>query len=152
MNSVHNPAEITLLLHCQNLPGTKFEGRTAVRLGIQRGKEVIEDIPGDVTQVTFAVPLRVKKNSQTGKPDFTGPFAQGRPGERYIYLCWGERKGEAWEGFRRAKIHLRHLDWDTVEGALQSGRPIEVFIDMTDNKGGPLCATVKEDKIRWQVR
>lgn len=146
-----SPAEITLLLHCQNLPGTEFEGRTAVRLGIQKGTEVIEDVPGDVTQVTFAIPLRVKKNPQTGQPDFAGPFAQGRPGERFIYLCWGERKGEAWDGFRRAKIHLSHLDWGVVEAALKSGRPILALLEMTDDKGGPLCASVKEDKIRWQI-
>jgi hypothetical protein len=147
---MRNAQEITILLHCWNLPGKQFGDKDDVRLGIQKGSVVIEDVPGDVTQATYAIPLRVKQNSPTGNPDFTGPFVHGAPGERFIYLCWGERKEGNWYGFRRAKVHLNHLDWNAVETAWQTGRPIQAFIEMTDEKGGPLCASVKADKIRWQ--
>jgi hypothetical protein len=36
--------QITIQIHCQNLPGAEFEGRTRVRLGIQKGKDVVEDV------------------------------------------------------------------------------------------------------------
>jgi hypothetical protein len=140
---------ITILIHCHNLPGLVCGERNQVRLGIQKGKDVIEDVSGDVESVTFNVPLRVEQQP-TGQPKFLGPFAQGTPQERFIYLCWGERKDSNWETFRRAKIHLKHFDWQTVEKSLTTGAPIEAFINMTDKKGEPLCASVKDDKIDWK--
>lgn len=143
--------QITIQLNCIDLPGVEFDGKTAVRLGIQKGKEVVEDVPGNARSVTFKCPFRVEKNADTGKPNLLGPYAQGTPQERFIYLCWGERKGHGWDGFRRAKVHLKDLEWKPVEKALSSGKPIKAVIKMTDKKGGPLCASVKEDNIEWQL-
>lgn len=142
---------ITIQLNCIDLPGVEFDGRTEVRLGIQRGREVIEDVPANVKSVRFHCDMRVEKNAKTGKPNFLGPYAQGTPQERFIYMCWGERDGEKWNTFRRAKVHLKDLDWRTVERAVSSGRPIEVVIKMTDKKGGPLCASVREENIEWRT-
>ncbi|MBA3716266.1 MAG: hypothetical protein H0W76_28070 [Pyrinomonadaceae bacterium] len=146
-----NQHEIEVLIHCHNLPGSKFQERIGVRLGIQKGKDVIEDVPADVASVTFKVPLRVTKNSKSGQPNFLGPFAHGTPDERFIYLCWGERQDSNWEGFRRAKVYLSHLSWESVEKAIENGRTMEAVVNMTDAKGGPLCASVKEDRIEWKV-
>ncbi len=137
-----NASDITILLHCHHLPGVRFDGRTAVRLGIQRGQEVIDDVPADTSQVTFTLPLCVEQNAKTGQPNFIGPFAHGTPQERFLYLCWGEWKDGAWDGFRRAKVHLKHLTWDQVEAALRQGKPIEFSFDMTDAKGGPACGSL----------
>lgn len=141
---------ITILLHCHNLPGLVCGELKQVRLGIQKGKEVIDDVPADAEDVTFTVPMRVEQQSSNGQPNFLGPFAQGTPEERFIYLCWGERKDSNWETFRRAKIHLKHFDWQTIEKSLTTGATIEAFINMTDKKGEPLCASVKNDKIDWK--
>ncbi|MEJ7708416.1 MAG: DUF5990 family protein [Pyrinomonadaceae bacterium] len=51
---------------------------------------------------------------------------------------------------KRRKIRLKHLDWKTVETALATGQPIEAIVNMTDEKGGPLCASVKLNNIRWK--
>jgi hypothetical protein len=149
--TMSNQQEITIQLLCRKLPGTQFEGRTAVRLGIQNGKDVIEDVPGDAQSVTFTVPLRVTGNPKNGQPNFLGPFAHGTPDQRFLYLCWGERQGESWETFRRAKVHLSHLSWQVIDKALETGQPIKAFMDMTDDKGGPLCASIKDDKIEWKI-
>jgi hypothetical protein len=141
---------ITILIHCRNLPGLVCGERSHVRLGIQKGNDVIEDVSADVEKVTFNVSMRVEQQPSNGKPNFLGPFAQGTPQERFIYLCWGERVGNNWHGFRRAKIHLKHLEWQAVASSLETGTPIEAFISMTDNKGEPLCASVKKDKIEWK--
>ncbi len=142
---------VTILLHCTELPGTSFDGRTAVRLGIQKAKTVIDDVRADVESATFACTFRVERHIRTGKPNFLGPFAQGTPEERFIYLCWGERNGAAWNGFRRAKIHLNGIGWASVEKAVTTGKPIEATIRMTDRRGGPLCASVKEEHIQWKM-
>jgi hypothetical protein len=134
--------EVIIHIHCHKLPGSRFEERTAVRLGIQKSKEVVDDVPADGSQVTFTIPMRVERDSETGKPNFLGPFAHGTPQERFLYLCWGEREGKNWDGFRRAKVHLKHLTWRQVEVALQQHQPIEFSFDMTDAKGGPACGSL----------
>jgi hypothetical protein len=143
--------ELTLILHCRNLPGTECDGRTGVRLGVQKERDVIEDVPADTEEARFTLPLRVLSRSQTRQSDFRGPFVQGKVGERFIYLCWGVRVGQTWEGFRRAKLLLRHLDQKLVQQALSTGQPIHVYLDMTDDRGGPLTASIKEDVIVWRL-
>ncbi len=139
--SMKDHREINIRIHCRNLPGTQFEDRTGVRLGIQRGREVIGDVPADAEGVTFTVPLRVSGTPGGERPNFLGPFAQGTPEERFVYLCWGERRDGAWDGFRRAKIQLRHIGWEAVERASAAGQAtIEAVVDMTDATGGPFAA------------
>ncbi len=146
-----NSQEVKIQIFCQNLPGSQFEERTSVRLGIQKGTVVIEDVAGDRQSASFIVPLTVSTNSKTGKPNFLGPFAQGTPDERFIYLCWGERHNGTWDGFRRAKIHLSHLSYEAIDKAMESGQAIKVVVNMTNDKGGPLCASIKGDKIKWEI-
>ncbi|MBC7892937.1 MAG: hypothetical protein H7Y12_12040 [Sphingobacteriaceae bacterium] len=51
--------------------------------------------------------------------------------------------------FRRAKIHLSHLPWERVERAIQLGNPLRVEVSMTDQRGGPLCGSVRNENLRW---
>src|SRR4028119_702213 len=147
-----------LQLHCRNLPGTDFEGRTGVRLGVQKGTDVVDDVPGDVASATFRISLRVSGKAPDGQPNFLGPYAHGTPDKRFLYLCWGERLGEregeaqggSWEGFRRAKVHLSLLSWEWILAALESGRALKAVVEMTDDRGGPMCGSVSKDKIQWQ--
>jgi hypothetical protein len=120
-------------------------------LGIQKHREVIEDVSGDTRSVTFTVPLRITKNLMNGRTNFLGPFAHGTPDQRFLYLCWGERHRQDWETFRRAKVHLSHLTGQLLNEASETGQPIEVVVNMTDDKGGPLCASIKNDKIDWKI-
>jgi hypothetical protein len=39
----------------RNLPGRECEGRQAVHLGVQRGSDVIDIVPGDATEALFAL-------------------------------------------------------------------------------------------------
>ena len=141
---------IAILLHCTELPGASFEGRTAVRLGVQQGREVVQDVPADAETAAFSCPMRVERNPQTGKPGFFGPFAQGRPEERFIYLSWGVREGAVWNMFRRAKIRLTDIGWPAIEQALAAGKPLEATLRLTDRHGGPLCGTVTGEYIAWK--
>ena len=154
-----NP-ELTIRLVCTDLPGTRFIDPYAgvpvvhgpVYLGIQKGKEVIETIPGDAKKAVFQPTFRVKR-LEDGTADFLGPFAQGKRGERFVYLSWGvcAREGE-FRMFRRAKIQLSHLTWKSVQAHIAAAQPIVARLTLTDCKGCPLCATVKEPHIRWELR
>lgn len=143
--------EITLCIRCRNLTGPVFQEWTDVRLGIQKGKEVIDDVLADVDQVTFTVPLKVRRVPDDVRPRFSGPFVQGKSDDPFVYLCWGVRPRIVWEGFRRAKLLLRPLTAEPVRQALQSGQPIQVIVDMTDAKGAPICASIPEDKVQWDL-
>ena len=134
--------KIILHLHCHTLPGSRFEGRVNVRLGIQKGRDVIEDVSGDAESVAFTVPLRVSANPKNGRPNFLSPFAHGTPDSRFLYLCWGERNGDEWDGFRRAKVLLDFLDWQRLQRHWATGEPVTISLHMTDDKGGPVCGRV----------
>ena len=144
------PAHITIRLHCIDFPGRDFDGKADIKVGPQKGDEVVDDVFGDANKADFLFDLRVERNPKSGKPRFLGPYAHGTPVERFLYLCWGVRHGPLFEMFRRAKIHVSHLDWATVETAARTKRPIEATLRLTDKKGGPLCATVKAEHIEWR--
>lgn len=131
--------ELTLLLRCRDLPGTTFDGRTAVRLGIQKGpREVVNDVLAAGEEVTFRVPLRLRPGGDVG-----GPFVQGGPGGRFVYLCWGERGEDgAWDGLRRAKLPLTGV-------TLAPSGIVEARLRLTDAKGGPECGTLRGAAVEW---
>lgn len=107
----------------------------------------MEDVPADALEVRFSVLLQHKRK-QTGAVDWAGPFVHGKVGERFLYLCWGERHGVIWHGVRRAKFPLRYLDQQRISAAITSGKSLEVSLRMTDHRG-PICATIPEAIVEW---
>jgi len=146
-----NTQQLTIRLRCIDLPSPDTAGKHAIRLGIQKGKVVIDDRVVDVQEIDFTCVLRVEKNEASGKPNFLGPYAHGTPAERFLYLCWGERIEGQWHGFGRAKIHLKELAWHPVERAISTGEPIEATIRLSDKTGGPLYASLKGEQITWAI-
>lgn len=151
--------EITIRLVCKNLPGIRFVdpyhdpqvNYKPVYLGIQKNREVIETVPADCEQAVFAPVFRIG-TQKNGAPNFLGPFAHGTPDQRFIYLSWGVKKPDGTlEMFRRAKIHLRHLTWRHIKIAQAANTSIMAELSLTDAKGGPLCASVKEPYIQWKL-
>ena len=131
-----SPITLTIRLRCRHLPGIRFEERSGVRLGVQRGQEVVDDVAAEADQeVVFDLPVPVALSPRTGTTDFKGPFVHGKLGARFLYLCWGERQGEGWEGFRRAKVPLGNLSPVLLDQAARAGAVIETTLDMTDRRG-----------------
>jgi len=135
---------------CLDMPGRELGDRQNVRLGIQKGKAVVDDLPADAAPARFRFSMRVKEHAKSGRPNFLGPYAQGKPDERFIYLCWGERQGEGWQGFGRVKVQLNPVSWEQIEAAVREEKPITARITMTDEQGKPMTASVKSDKIVWE--
>ena len=70
--------------------------------------------------VVFDLLLEVKPGD-TGPPVFLGPFAHGRPDERFLYLGWRNADG----GFaQRFKLPLASITRDDVRRALSAGEPL----------------------------
>jgi hypothetical protein len=86
---------------------------------------------------TFAV--RVTGDRAAGPPRFVGPFAQGPPTARFIYIDVGKLAGQADGAFeRRIKVPLAGITWDLI-----GPRLLEARIPGTGRDGGPSCATVR---------
>ena len=160
MRRIVKPPRPSLRLRvvCTRLPGRRFADpqdpampvKEPVYLGIQRGKEVIEEARADQLRVAFAPEFEVVPTPD-GRPDFRGPYAQGPRGGRFFYLSWGVKpRGRPFTMFRRLKVGLSHLRWKDIERFLASGRPKVVTLKLTDAKGGPLCATPPANHVTWQ--
>lgn len=140
---------IELLIHGENLPGVTHGNHTQVRLGIQKEQEVEQDISGDAENAEFTATLQVKRNAKDGRPMFSGPFVFGTSKAPFLYLSWGERREGKFEMFSRVKLPLEGLEWTLIHKALDTGRPVEMVVNLTNEKGKPVCATLDDRQMRW---
>ena len=129
-------------------PGHKFPGYTNVHVGLQsrrRPPELLGLQRGDATEVCWTIDCAVDGS------DVRGPYVQGRPGERFLYLNSASVDGAGdMEMFRRAKLMLDALPADFLSMAASSGLLVG-RLGLTDGKGQPLCAAVRPPAIDWSV-
>ena len=129
-------------------PGHNFPGYENVHVGMQtkrRPPELLNVQAGDAAEVEWTIDCEV-----TGS-DVRGPYVQGRPGDRFIYLNWGSVDGAGHiEMFRRAKLMLDGVPADVLAEASRSGVLVG-RLGLTDAKGQPLCAAVRPPTIEWSV-
>lgn len=124
-----------------------------VRFAVQRGgSELLAPYAQDAGSIAFAFTMRLALLAD-GSHNFLGPYAQGAPHERFVYLNSGARAGQRdtpWE--RRAKILLGGIPRPLVEAAAdQPDAAVEARIAGTLRDGGPVCASVKPPAISWRL-
>lgn len=125
-----------------------------VRFGVQRGRTEIV-APTEVTsdEIWFDLSLRVGDGRADGLPNFLGPFAQGPPAGRFVYVNSGTLAGQrdsCWT--RRAKVHLAGITSAMVEEVLSGAADVlEARIVGTGRDGGPACATVPLVDGGWRA-
>ena len=138
-----------------NLPGREFcrpDGSlmTNVHVGIQIGREPADLVRADVSEARWDIDVDVVVHE--GQTDFRGAAVQGKRGERFLYLTWGEvRPTSAFEMFRRAKLMLNRIDPTMLEQAIADHQLLGT-IDLTGSDGGPRCARVDPPAIQWSCR
>jgi hypothetical protein len=113
--------------------------------GIQKGKgsqfETIQKQLSEGNDLDFecSIPVKFDENNQ---PVFSGPFAQGPAGGKFIYIDIGSCAGQAntpWS--RRLKIPLKDI---TREMLQQPGTILETRVQGSNSKdGSPTCGTTK---------
>ena len=124
---------------------TVIEPPLGVTFAIQRGKdELLPPSKVSATSLVFDLSIRVSESKAGGAPNVRGPYAQGKPDDRFLYLNSGTMAGQpdsCWT--RRAKIKTGGIDWKLIEQTLATpGAVLEVHIDGQAKDGGPCCATV----------
>ena len=83
--------------------------------------------------------------------DFRGPTVQGKVGDRFIYLTWGNvHPDDGFEMFRRAKLMLDRVERALMESAMKAVY-LDGGVDLTDDRGGPRCARVDPPAVVWSV-
>lgn len=127
---------------------------SGVDFAVQRGRDdLLKPFLATTDLVSFAITLPLGPLLADGSPNFRGPFAQGAPADRFVYLNSGfyaGQMGTPWE--RRAKIKLADIPIELVE--IAAGKPdaaIEARIHGAMKDGGPVCATVRPPQISWQM-
>ena len=129
-----------LVIEGRNLPGRTCGTHRDVHVGVQVRREPTELVPADVETARWEVEIEVL--DKDGEVDFRGPAVQGRRGERFVYLTWGERPGDTFEMFRRAKLML--ADLPDPHSASATAR-----VDLTDEHGLPRCARLRPPALTW---
>lgn len=122
------------------LTGTGCPVLPGVAVGVQREKDVVQEVPADGADVTWVLEAR-----RVG-PELRGPYVHGRPGDRFVYVSW-QRDGSGM--FRRAKLSLDAVGEDLLDGAEEAGLEARFGLAMPD--GSPLCAAVRPPRIEWST-
>ena len=121
-----------------------------VHVGLQQGKEPVELRPGDVQTTEWCIEVDVVDHD--GTPDFRGPHVQGRRGERFVYLTWGEVGSDgSFAMFRRAKLPLSRVDPALIAQGDEPGAALVARVALTGGDGGPVCATPGPALLTWSV-
>jgi hypothetical protein len=124
--------------------GTELPGRRDPHVALQVGREPVGAVPGDAPAATWTTQLRLVAAAD-GTPDVRGPAVQGRKGERFVYLTWGEvPSAGAFVMVRRAKLMLASL----LEAA-PLARAVAT-VKLTDERGRPRAARVPVSDVRWE--
>jgi len=118
-----------------------------VDFGLQKGHgnnyETVQTVRSKTADLNFEFTVRVAQGKDR-LPNFLGPFVQGPPRERFVYLDIGTYAGQTgslWS--RRLKVPLRNITWDMIKQASDSAKVLEARVPGTGKDGGPSCATVK---------
>jgi len=121
---------------------------------LQRGKgEIVSPVRASGDDLSFELSVRVREGREDGLPNFLGPFTQGPPVGRFVYVNSGTSAGQVdsrWT--RRAKVPLSGISWPLIEEALAAPDAVlEARIAGASGDGGPACATVPLLEGGWRI-
>ncbi|CCK25209.1 hypothetical protein BN159_0830 [Streptomyces davaonensis JCM 4913] len=134
---------------CPAPDGAEAEYRD-IHVAVQRRDrpaDLLDPQPGDAASASWTLECDTPA-SATGI-DVRGPYVQGRPGERFVYLSWGSvDENGTFTMFRRAKLMLDAVPAGILEAAARAGLLVG-RLGLTDAHGMPLCARVVPPRVTW---
>lgn len=114
--------------------------------------DLVDPVDSSETALVFEAVVRVGGGRADGGPNLLGPFAHGRPDDRFLYVNSGTAAGQhgsPWS--RRAKVKLGGIDWAMVNQASEPGTVLEARFAGAFDDGSPACATVPLLDGGWRV-
>jgi len=125
-------------------------------LALQRGQAgkatLLPPARNSSASVAFDLEVTVDGSLPDGRPRLLGPFVQGPPDARFVYLAVGMRAGQVespWDG--RVKVPLGGLGWDQIEELAPKGRLVARMAGQS-SKGGPALASVQLLAPGWAAQ
>jgi hypothetical protein len=143
------PRSIQVCIIGRRLPGRTCGAYTDVTVGLvgKVGRDPTDGVSADVHEARWET--RVEVREKDGEPVFRGSAVNGPPGERFLYLTWIGRVGDAAPAmFRRAKLRLDAVPPEVLAEALRSGVLVG-RLQLTAADGMPVCASVRPPSITW---
>jgi hypothetical protein len=143
---------VEIRIEGSDLPGLGCGAGHNVHVAIQRrGRpdELLGLVPGDAPSARWTLDCTPIEGPDG--VDLKGPYIQGSPGARFIYLSWVTVDAVA--GFRllrRAKLWLDAVPPAVLEQARELGLLVG-RLGLTDRKGNPRCAAVRPPVIEWSA-
>lgn len=133
-----------------HLPGSTCPGYRGIHVGVQRKRRPTEIMGLTSAGADAAMWTLNDCKALPGADgiDITGPYIEGRPGGRFIYLSWNTVDGDELTMFRRAKLWLDGAGEETLKQGVVKG-VLTARLALTDAKGMPLCAAVRPPLISW---
>jgi hypothetical protein len=123
-----------------------------VTFQMQRGRgDLVPPTHTTVGALVFEFTVRVGQRP-TGEPNFLGPFVQGPPSARFVYINSGTLAGQAdscWS--RRAKVPLTGITWALLDRVRAGRGVLEAHIQGAGRDGSPVCASVRLREPGWHV-
>ncbi len=120
-----------------------------VHVGVQMRRDPAQLVRADEAETVWEFDVEVVRKD--GAFDFSGPTVQGKRGDRFIYLTWGNvAKDKRFEMFRRDKLMLNRVEPELIESAMEASC-LGAVVDLTGDDGGPRCARVDPPAVAWSV-
>jgi hypothetical protein len=120
-----------------------------VDFALQKGKgskyEIVQKQRSGIGDLRFEFTARVAVGAKDDSPNLLGPFVQGPPDARFVYIGIGRFAGQTGtEWSRRLKVSLSGITAKMLDEAASSSHvAFETHVPGTGKDGGPNCATVK---------
>lgn len=112
-------------------------------------EELLNLSPGDATSVAWELEVTAIR-TESGW-DLRGPYVQGPPVGRFVYLSWGTVDGAGvFSMFRRAKVWFDGVPAEVLDAAVHGGLLV-ARLGLTDSCGQPLCAAVRPPLVEWSA-
>jgi len=119
-----------------------------VDFALQKGKgnnyEIVQKQRSGAGNLRFTFTAKAASEDRNRAPNLRGPFVQGRPDTRFVYVGSGTFAGQTGsEWSRRLKIPLSGITEQMIDRmARNSDLVFEAHVPGTGKDGGPNCATV----------
>ena len=118
-----------------------------VDFALQKGKgtkyEIVQKQRSGTGDLRFEFTVRVTAEAKGDVPNMLGPFVQGPPDGRFVYVGIGTFAGQTGtEWSRRLKVPLSGISAGMIDQAAR-GSVFETHVPGTAKDGSPTCATVK---------
>ena len=143
--------DMRIRIDAYDLPGRHSTQHRDIHVGVQRrgdSTDVLDVVAADIAAASWQ--FEATTGVTDSGIDVRGPYVQGRPGDRFIYLSWGTYVDARFTMFGRSKLLLAAVDGATLAAAVESGL-LSGRVGLRDEKGRVRLAAIKPPAIVWSA-